>query len=107
MAAARMTDSQPDALEQILDRSATVPRHVTFREFAQETVALDIESGKYFHLNPTAGRMLAVLQTAPTVRSAAETLVAEYPDAADVLERDLCRLCLTLSKRGLLQLGTE
>lgn len=101
-----MTDAPPDALSQVLDRVPTVPRHVTFREFAQETVALDIDSGKYFHLNPTAGRMLAVLQGASTVRAAAEILVDEYPDAAEVLERDLCRLCLTLSKRGLLQLSS-
>jgi hypothetical protein len=101
-----MTDAETDALAQILDRTASVPRGVIFREFAQETVALDIDSGMYFHLNPTAGRMLAVLQDSRTVRAAAETLLDEYPDAADVLERDLCRLCLTLSKRGLLELGT-
>jgi len=101
-----MTDAETDALEQILDRGASVPRHVIFREFAQETVALDIDSGQYFRLNPTAGRMLAVLESAPSVRIAATTLLGEYPEAADVLERDLCRLCLTLSKRGLLELGT-
>jgi hypothetical protein len=51
--------------------------------------------------------MLAVLQATPTVRAAAETLLTEYPNAADVLERDLCRLCLRLSKHGLLQLEAE
>lgn len=100
-----MTDSQTDALAQLLDRTATVPRHVIFREFAQETVALDIHSGKYFHLNPTAGRMLVVLEDSPSVRAAAATLLEEYPEAADVLERDLCKLCLTLSRHGLLELG--
>jgi hypothetical protein len=99
-----MTDAETAALDQILDRSATVPRHVIFREFAQETVALDIDSGQYFRLNTTAGRMLTVLEASPSVRAAATTLLGEYPEAADVLERDLCRLCLTLSKRGLLEL---
>jgi hypothetical protein len=100
-----MTDKETDALDRLLDRAVTVPRHVTFREFAQETVALDIETGKYFHLNPTAGRMFAALQTQPTVRDARDELLLEYPDAAGVLERDLCRLCLTLSKSGLLEIG--
>ena len=101
-----MTDAETDALDQVLDRRAVVPRHVIYREFAQETVALDIDSGQYFRLNPTAGRMLTVLEASPTVRDAATTLLEEYPEAADVLERDLCRLCLTLSRRGLLELGT-
>ena len=80
------------------------PNHVVFREFAQETVLLDIESGQYFGLNPTAGRMLAVLQEADSVQKALPTLEEDFPDAGDVLEADLCMLCQALSKRGLVVL---
>lgn len=105
-----MTELQPDqakSLSVILDRRPSVPKDVVFREFAQETVALNIESGQYYGLNPTAGRMLTVLGTAPTVRSAAQTLVEEFSVEAEVLERDLCRLCLALSERGLLALEAD
>ncbi len=87
-----------------LASAVTVPNHVVFREFAQETVLLDIESGQYFGLNPTAGRMLAVLREAESVRGALPTLQDDFPDAGDVLETDLCNLCLALSKRGLVVL---
>lgn len=84
-----------------LDATVRVPDHVVFREFAQETVLLDIESGKYFGLNPTAGRMLTALQAAPTVGDALVTLREEFPDAADVIETDLRKLCAALVQRGL------
>ena len=90
---------------QLLDSTIQIPDNVVFREFAQETVLLDIESGQYFGLNPTAGRMLAVLQEAQTVRDAAVTLTEDFPDAGDVLESDLCNLCVALSKRNLIVLS--
>ncbi|HYI38587.1 MAG TPA: PqqD family protein [Thermoleophilaceae bacterium] len=96
---------QADAVTaRTLASSVTVPNHVVFREFAQETVLLDIESGQYFGLNPTAGRMLAVLQESDSVQGALPTLREDFPDAGDVLEADLCTLCQALSKRGLVVL---
>ena len=35
-----------------------VPAHVAQREFADETVALNLETGRYHGLNSTASRML-------------------------------------------------
>jgi len=90
-----------------LDASVSLPDHVVFREFAQETVLLDIESGKYFGLNPTAGRMLAALQSTPTLRDALVTLRQDFPDAGDVIETDLRNLCAALSRRGLVTLGAS
>ena len=78
-----------------------------FREFAQETVLLDIHSGQYFGLNPTAGRMLAVVQATGTLREAVGTLRQDYPDAGDVIETDLRGLCAALLKRGLVTLDGE
>ncbi len=90
---------------QTLRSSIHIPDHVVFREFAQETVLLDIKSGQYYGLNPTAGRMLTVLQNASTVREAAGTLSEEYPEAGDRIEADLCNLCQSLSQRGLIALN--
>ena len=96
-----MDQANTDTRARLLDSEIRIPDHVVFREFAQETVLLDIKSGQYFGLNPTAGRMLAVLQTAKTIRDAATTLAEDFPDAGDVLETDLCNLCLALAKRNL------
>ena len=96
-----MNQKNTDSRARLLDSAIRIPDHVVFREFAQETVLLDIKSGQYFGLNPTAGRMLTVLQASPTIRDAATTLTEDFPDAGDVLESDLCDLCVALSKREL------
>jgi len=96
------SNKQGDGGGPSLDSAVSVPDHVVFREFAQETVLLDIDSGQYFGLNPTAGRMLAVLQSASTLREAVTTLRQDYPESGDVVEHDLRNLCLALSKRGLI-----
>jgi Coenzyme PQQ synthesis protein D (PqqD) len=88
----------------LVGRKARVPDHVVFRQFAQETVVLNLESGCYHSLNPTGGRMLEVLAEAGSIRQAAAQLKAELPEAADVIERDLCTFCLALSSRRLLQI---
>jgi hypothetical protein len=49
--------------------------------------------------------MLEVLAEADSIREAAAKLKAEFPEATDVIERDLCKFCLSLSSRRLIQLG--
>jgi Coenzyme PQQ synthesis protein D (PqqD) len=88
----------------LVERKARVPDHVVFRQFAQETVALNLHTGRYHSLNLTGGRMLEVLAAGNSIREAAAQLKSEFPDAADVIEHDLCKLCLALSSRGLIQL---
>jgi DNA-binding CsgD family transcriptional regulator len=39
-----------------------VPQHVVHRAFPARTVVLNLETGKYHGLNPTAGRMLTALE---------------------------------------------
>ena len=51
-----------------------MPEHVVYREFVQETVILNLETGTYHGLNPTGGKMLQTLSNAPTVKEAAATL---------------------------------
>ncbi len=40
-----------------------IPHHVVFRHFVNETVVLNLQTGKYHGLNRTAGRMLHELIT--------------------------------------------
>jgi sigma54-dependent transcription regulator len=86
-----------------IDRRARVrvPGHVVHRSFPTETVVLNLETGIYHGLNPTAGRMLETLEQAETIGRAAALLAAEFGQPRSLVERDLCELCRALRERGL------
>jgi Coenzyme PQQ synthesis protein D (PqqD) len=90
-------------LAPLLERRVRVPEHVVFREFAQETVVLNLQTGQYHGLNPTGGRMLKAVEQATSLREAAATLSDELPAAVETIERDLLTFCRDLSKRGLVE----
>jgi hypothetical protein len=81
-----------------------VPAHVVFRAFPHETVVLNLDTGKYHGLNPTAGRMLELLEQSETVEQAAARLAEEYGRDAAEIRRDLYDLCRELRERGLLEI---
>jgi hypothetical protein len=80
-----------------------VPDHVVYREFPGQTVALNLQTGRYHGLNPTAAKMLEALREAPTVAAAAERLAPEWDVAPEALLADLLELCEGLESRGLLE----
>ena len=51
----------------------TIPQHVVFRTFVEETIVLNLESGRYHGLNRTAGRMLELLGDLGDIDAAART----------------------------------
>jgi hypothetical protein len=81
-----------------------VPDHVVYREFAEQTVALNLQTGRYHGLNATAAAMLAALRDAPTVAAAAERLAPDWDVSAEILLADLLALCEGLQSRGLLEI---
>ena len=88
----------------ILEARARVPDHVVHRSFAHETVILNLKTGKYHGLNPTAGAMLTELERGATVAEAAAQLAASYDRPVEEIEQDLSDLCLDLLERGLIEL---
>jgi hypothetical protein len=92
-----------DAREELLEAKVTVPQSVVFRSFPTETVVLNLQTGKYHGLNPTAGKMLQALTEADSVRAAAATVAAEYDAPAETIEVDVCDLCQNLLDRGLIE----
>lgn len=84
--------------------TARVPAHVVYRMFAQETVVLNLKTGRYHGLNPTAGTMLTALERHATVGEAAVWLAAHYEQPLEEIERDIRALCLDLLDRGLIEL---
>jgi hypothetical protein len=92
-----MTSPDPERL------AVRVPEHVVYRDFAEQTVALNLQTGRYHGLNPTAVTMLEALREAPTIAAAAERLAPEWEVAPEMLLADLLELCAGLESRGLLE----
>jgi hypothetical protein len=95
----------PELGDEVLLRSRMrVPEHVVYRDFGDETVALNLDSGMYHGLNGTAATMVTVAGQCDSVGAAVERLAAEFEQPAEVIQRDLLELCRALSERGLIEL---
>lgn len=88
-----------------LDAKVRVPQHVVYRNFAAETVVLNLETGDYHGLSPAAGRALELLDKAGTPRLAAARLARDADTPLDQAERDCEALCAGLIDMGLLEPG--
>jgi hypothetical protein len=98
-----MAEETTRAGESLLEAKVKVPQSVVFRSFPTETVVLNLQTGKYHGLNPTAGRMLEAMASSPSVREAAAAVAADYDCPAETIEGDICELCRTLLDRGLIE----
>jgi hypothetical protein len=89
-------------------RRARIPARVVHRDFPNETVVLNLETGQYHGLNVTAGRMLAALDQAGSIPAAASVVATEFGVSRVRVERDLHDFCRRLADRGILELdGAE
>lgn len=88
--------------EALMAERVRVPEHVVYRDFADETVILNLDSGMYHGLNSTAARMLEVLEGGASVGAAVERLTTEFGQPREVIERDVLALVHTLADRGLI-----
>lgn len=82
---------------------ALLPNHVVARSFVAETVLLDVETGRYFKLDSTAGSMLDALLAERTLAAAARLLAQRGWGAEDILVIELAELCAELEGLGLLR----
>jgi Coenzyme PQQ synthesis protein D (PqqD) len=97
---------EPGADSGVLAWRPRVPTHIVYRSFVNETVVLNLETGKYHGLNPVGGRMLEALDREETVAAAAGRLAQEFGDVRpDDLERDICSFCADLRARGLIEVA--
>jgi hypothetical protein len=74
---------------------------VAHRALGDETVAVNLRTGRYHSLNSSAGRMLEELLAGPTVGAALARLEQLYDVPRETVERDLLALCGALAERGL------
>lgn len=89
----------------LLESRVAIPNHVVRREFAAETVVLNLKTGKYHGLNPTAGRMLDELDDAGTISGAAERLAEAYDLPIEEIRDDLLALCRQMLARELIEVS--
>jgi hypothetical protein len=88
----------------LLTAQVRMPQFVVCRSFVAETVVLNLQTGQYHGLNPTAGKMLETLQASPTVGAAVPQLAEQYGVERDQIERDLLALVGGLLERGLIEI---
>jgi PqqD family protein of HPr-rel-A system len=90
--------------QELLATRVRLPQHVVHRSFVAETVVLNLRTGKYHGLNPTAGKMLEALSAAPTAGATVPELAREYGVEPATVEDDLIAFCQGLLERGLIEI---
>src|SRR5262245_38859727 len=82
-----------------------VPESVIAREVAGETVLLDLDSGTYFGLDPTATDLWRAIAAGGSLGDALATVERVYEVDPAVLRDDLLRLIEQMLRRRLLSLA--
>jgi hypothetical protein len=90
--------------EQVSDSRAVVPRHVVLRQFAAETVLLNVESGHYYGMDEAGTRFFEVLKASQDLSAALVVLSGEFEVEEERLRDDLLRYCQELLGLGLIEL---
>jgi Coenzyme PQQ synthesis protein D (PqqD) len=91
------------SLQDLATVQVRLPQHVVHRAFVEETVVLNLRTGKYHGLNPTAGRMLERLIEAASIAVAVDVLADEYERERTEIEGDVVRFCEELLERELIE----
>lgn len=89
---------------EILKSRAEIPQNVVSRSFASETVVLNLNTGKYHGLNPSAGYMFELLTKLGSVEQSAVALAEQYGLSPEEAADDLCDFCVELEQRSLIVL---
>jgi coenzyme PQQ synthesis protein D (PqqD) len=83
-------------------RVTTAP-NVMLRVIGDEAVILNLKSGLYLGLDPVGTRIWTVLNNAPSIQAAYESLLTEYDVEPERLRQDLDELLDKLLEQGLIE----
>ena len=89
-----------------LDTRLRLSARVAHREFPEELVVVNLQTGQYHGLNHTAGRMLEALEQRPSIRDAARAVADEFDEPLERVETDMLALCSQLLERGIVEVET-
>ncbi|CAN5665004.1 hypothetical protein BH18ACI4_BH18ACI4_06770 [soil metagenome] len=85
----------------------SIPADVLISNLQNESVILNLNTGRYFGLDEIGTRFFSLLKTSSTIQDAYEALLEEYEVEPDVLRHDLSELLQELSDQGLVSLAGE
>jgi hypothetical protein len=91
-----------DPVTDLLLRGISIPEHVVFRSFVNETVVLNLQTQKFHGLNASAGRMAEVLDREKSVGAALEVIAKDFGVPEREVEPYLRDFVDTMVERGLL-----
>jgi hypothetical protein len=83
----------------------TATPDVMFRIIGDEAVILNLKSGLYLGLDPVGTRIWTVLNGAPSIQAAYESLLTEYDVEPERLRQDLDELLDKLLEQGLIEMA--
>jgi hypothetical protein len=89
---------------ELRDCRVRVPAHVVFRDMAQETVLLNIQTGRYHGIDAIGARFFEVMRSGDPLSNVVGVLAAEYKQPIDRIEEDLAKFCEQMSDFGLIEL---
>lgn len=92
-------------MAQLTASKVSVPAYVVYRDFAHETVLLNLRTGKYHGLNPSGGVILTTLESEPTVAGAIEVIARRYGRHTEEIEQDVYDFCVDMLERSLIELA--
>ena len=87
--------------DELLDAHLKLPDHVVHRSFVEETVVLNLRTGKYHGLNRVAGEMLEGFERGKSPRETAAAVAKTYGQDMDQVTSDALVLCRALVDREL------
>jgi hypothetical protein len=84
-----------------------IPEHVVHRNFGDQSVLLNLQTGTYHGLNATGRRMFELIQETGSLDGIAGRIAAEYDHPESEIAADLVDLCAALNERGLLDIDVD
>ena len=90
-----------------IETRVSIPNDVLFSESEGEAVLLNLQTGKFFGLDPTGTRIWHFLVESGSLGMAYTRMLDEYDVDAETLKADLLRLVDQLVAHGLIQLEND
>ena len=85
-----------------LDSIVTKNDNIFTGTIDNEMVAISIQSGKYYQLNKTGSRILALLDQPRSVRELCEVMQAKYKIESDVCQKDILEFMEDMANKNLI-----
>jgi coenzyme PQQ synthesis protein D (PqqD) len=85
----------------------SVPDHVVFRDMAQETVLLNIRTGRYHGIDPIGAHFFEVMRSGDPLARVAGVLADDYKQPIERIEHDLAAFCAEMASLELIELHAD